>query len=167
MKQKTLSTIQIFTLALSLAATTLYAVNPTQFSGSVHVRTSNTISSKSAKSGDSWVGSVAQDVSRDGVVVVRKATPVTGTIENTIAAKGTPLLRLLRFHIGADPVQAVPYEAEAAPGDNKLIQRMTGWALTGAMGAAAGAGVVGRRGSSREAGQAVIAPETLLNFEVR
>lgn len=180
MKQKTLSSIQTLCLALSLAATTLYAVNPSQFSGSVLVRTSNAITTKNQRTGDSWVGSVAQDVSKDGAVVVRKGTPVTGTIENTKSSQGAPLLRLQLSHIGADPVLSAPYEAEAAPGERKLGRKMTGWALTGALvggilhggkgaavGAAAGAGVGGLRGLSRESGEAVIAPETLLRFEVR
>lgn len=180
MKQKTIQSIQDLVLIASLAATTLFAANPSGFSGSISVRTSNTISSQKAQSGDAWVGSLNNDVIREGKDLLRKGTPVTGILESTKETTGAPILRLRLTAIGAETVQAEPYEAIATPGDRKLGRKMTGWAITGALvgvtlgggkgaavGAAAGAGVGGMRGLSREKGEAVVPSESVLSFRVQ
>src|SRR6202795_2370067 len=50
------------------------------------VRIGQTISSKDAKSGDTWVGTLAADLSVDGKVLALKGAPVQGII---VSAKGS------------------------------------------------------------------------------
>lgn len=55
MKQKTIQSIQDLVIVASLAATTLFATNPSEFSGSISLHTSKTVISQRAQSGDARV----------------------------------------------------------------------------------------------------------------
>lgn len=171
-------TICFLTLCLSLAT----AGNLLDFAGEVRVRTTTTLNSKTIKAGDAWDGSLAADVVRDGNVVLRRGTPVEGTVaeaqSKATAGQGRLVLKLVS--INGQIVKSDAYERTAEVTHKPASKTMTGWAVTGALvggllhggkgaaiGAGAGAGVGAMRSAAAERHDAVIPAETVLNFQLR
>ncbi len=151
-------------LTTILLATTMLAEDIT-------IRTTNALSSKTAKVGDTWVGTVANT-----------GAPAGGIIEEVFTKSSAPQasLGLKLVSIDGQPVNATPYRVEGEVTHRRASRTVTGWALTGALvggvlhggkgaavGAGAGAGVGAARAASPIKSEAVIPAESLLNFHLR
>src|ERR1700731_5047085 len=94
---------------LALVTQALVAQAQTIPSGtSVSVRLGQTISSDKARSGDSWAGTLSNDVVVDGRVVARRGDPVQGRVVDAKASgrlSGTALLSLQLASINGAPVR--------------------------------------------------------------
>lgn len=151
--------------------------------GDISIRTTNQLTTANVKPGDSWVGHVAHDLTRDGEVVVKRGTPVTGIVVDVSTPKDkTPRasLSIKLLAVGADTVDTNAHRAEGGLAGSRPVAKVTGWGAAGAflgsllgggkgalIGAGAGAGLGGLRSRSREKGDAVIPAETLLTFRIK
>ncbi len=165
-------------LLLSVAA-----VAAIPLTGDIRIRTTNQLTTANVKPGDSWVGHVAQDFIRDGEVVVKRGTPVTGIVMEVSTPKDKApraSLSIKLLAVGADTVETTAHRAEGGLSGSRPMAKVTGWGATGAffgtllgggkgalIGAGAGAGLGGLRSLSGEKVDAVIPAETVLTFRIK
>jgi hypothetical protein len=153
----------------------------------ISVRTTNSLSSKSVKTGDQFEATLENGISVEGHTVANRGATVTGTIVNAdeggrVKGKASLTLGLARLHLSNGQTVAIKTNSvvrEAKSGTGKNLKR-TGIA-TGA-GAAIGAIAGGGRGAAIGAGvgagagvatnlatrgpAAEIPAETVLNFSL-
>lgn len=150
---------------------------------SVRVRLGQTISSDKARSGDTWAGTLNDDILVDGRVVARRGDPVQGRVVEAKASgrlSGTALLELQLASINGAPVitstvsrkggshagrDAGAIGGTAAAG--AIIGALAGGGKGAAIGAGAGAGA-GTAGAAATGKKDIRIPvETILTFRVR
>jgi hypothetical protein len=153
----------------------------------VSVRVGQTISSKNAKSGDPWVGTLAADLAIDGNVIAKRGAPIQGIV---VSAKesgrisGVADLQLQLTGITIDekmqPVVTASVGQEGAGhakrngvlvGGGAALGAIIGAAAGGGKGAAIGAGAgaaTGAGGAAATGKKDVAFPvETVLTFTVK
>jgi hypothetical protein len=122
---------------------------------SVSVRLGQTISSDKARAGDSWAGTLSNDVVVDGRVVARRGDPVQGRVVDAKASgrlSGTALLSLQLASINGAPVRTSSVSRTGGSHKGRDAGAIGGTAAAGAIigalaggrGAAIGAGRGGR-----------------------
>ena len=169
---------------LSAALLALVAHAQTIPSGtSVSVRLGQTISSDKARSGDTWAGTLANDVVVDGRVVARRGDPVQGRVVDAKASgrlSGTALLALQLASIKGTPVVTGTVSRKGGSHKGRDTGAIGGTAAAGAIigalagggkGAAIGAGAgaaAGTAGAAATGKKDIRIPvETILTFRVR
>ena len=172
------------TLGLLAAMSALVAGAESIPSGtSVSVRLGQTISSDKARAGDSWAGTLSNDVVVDGRVVARRGDAVQGRVVDAKASgrlSGTALLSLQLASINGATVRTSTVsrtggshkgrDAGAIGGTaaaGAIIGALAGGGKGAAIGAGAGAGV-GTAGAAATGKKDIRIPvETILTFRVR
>ena len=150
---------------------------------SVSVRLGQTISSDKARSGDSWAGTLANDVVVDGRVVARRGDRVQGRVVDAKASgrlSGTALLALQLASINGTPVVTGTVSRKGGSHKGRDAGAIGGTAAAGAIigalagggkGAAIGAGAgaaAGTAGAAATGKKDIRIPvETILTFRVR
>jgi hypothetical protein len=147
----------------------------------IRVRSNVTLHSKTARSGQTWDGSLANDIVKDGVTLYRRGTAVEGIVVSAVSAKAadTARLELKLTAVNGEKLSASTEPVEGTVTKKRASRTMTGWALTGALvggilyggkgaaaGAAAGAGVGAVRAQAKDKSEALIPAETVLTFRV-
>lgn len=149
----------------------------------VSVRLGQTISSDKARSGDTWAGTLNQDVAVDGKVVARRGDPVQGRVVDAKASgrlSGTAALALQLASINNIPVHTSTVSRSGGKHKGRDVKAIGGTAAAGAIigalagggtGAAIGAGAgaaAGTAGAAATGKKDIRIPvETLLTFTVR
>jgi hypothetical protein len=175
---QTISTLSRLVLLMALPAIALAS----SLSGDVSVRTTQPISSKTAKAGDKWTGTVARDLVRDGQLVSRRGANVEGVIDKVKPPEeGVGSTLVLRVtSIDGKPVESEVEQVHGSAPNRKALKKTIGWGTAGALigavlgggkgaaiGAGAGAGIGGLRSLSQGKTDAVIASESVLTFQLR
>lgn len=142
---------------LALVAQALVANAQTIPSGtSVSVRLGQTISSDKARSGDTWAGTLRQDVVVDGRMVARRGDPVRGRVVDAKASgrlSGTALLALQLTSINGAPVTTSTVSRKGGSHKGRDAGAIGGTAAAGAIiGALAGGGKGAAIGAGAGAG---------------
>ncbi len=167
---------------LALVAQALVAQAQTIPSGtSVSVRLGQTISSDKARSGDTWAGTLRQDVVVDGRMVARRGDPVRGRVVDAKASgrlSGTALLALQLTSINGAPVTTSTVSRKGGSHKGRdagaiggtaaagaIIGALAGGGKGAAIGAGAGAGTAGAAATGKK--DIRIPVETILTFRVR
>jgi len=145
---------------------------------SVLIRTTNSLSSGKAQTGQQWQGVLEADLYAGGSRIAKRGATVQGTIVEV--SQSPSLLRLQLTRLDGQSVEAADYEQAGVEKDRGTGRKITGWAITGALvggvlsggkGAAAGAAAGTAVGAARAAGRryeaAEIPAESLLRFEVK
>jgi hypothetical protein len=169
---------------LALVAQALVAQAQTIPSGtSVSVRLGQTISSAKARAGDTWAGTLRQDIVVDGRMVARRGDPVRGRVVDAKASgrlSGTALLALQLTSINGAPVTTSTVSLKGGSHKGRdagaiggtaaagaIIGALAGGGKGAAIGAGAGAGV-GTAGAAATGKKDIRIPvETILTFRVR
>ena len=149
----------------------------------VSVRLGQTISSDKARSGDSWSGTLHNDVVVDGRVIARRGDPVAGKVVDAKASgrlSGTALLALQLTSINGAPVITSTVSRKGGSHKGRDAGAVGGTAAAGAIigalagggkGAAIGAGAgaaAGTAGAAATGKKDIRIPvETVLTFRVR
>ena len=149
----------------------------------VNVRLGQTISSDKAKSGDTWTGTLANDVLVNGNVVARRGAPVQGKVVESKASgrlEGRAILELQLTSFDGTPVVTSTVSSEGgshkgrdakAAGGGAAVGAIIGAIAGGGKGAAIGAGAgaaAGTAGAAVHGKKDVKYPvETVLTFTVR
>ncbi|HEV3316565.1 MAG TPA: hypothetical protein VG488_06330 [Candidatus Angelobacter sp.] len=148
----------------------------------VTVRSGSSLSSGTAQSGQTWEGSLANDVVVNGQTVARAGDRVTGKVTNAkssgrLHAPGILTLRLTA--INGEPVSSSPYGRRGKSHTKSNVTKIGGGAAAGALigalagggkgaaigtlaGGAAGTGVAAYTGKQ----EAVIPAESVMTFTV-
>ncbi len=150
---------------------------------SVSIRLGQTISSDKAQPGDSWSGTLSNDVVVDGRVVAKRGDPVAGKIVDAKASgrlSGTALLALQLNSINGAPVITSTVSRRGGSHKGRDVKAVGGTAAVGAIigalagggkGAAIGAGAgaaAGTAGAAATGKKDIRIPvETILTFRVR
>jgi hypothetical protein len=169
---------------LSLCLLALVAQAQTIPSGTtVSVRLGQTISSDKARSGDTWAGTLSNDVIVDGRVTARRGDPVRGRVVDAKASgrlSGTALLALQLTSINGARVTTSTVSRKGGSHKGRdagaiggtaaagaIIGALAGGGKGAAIGAGAGAGV-GTAGAAATGKKDIRIPvETILTFRVR
>ena len=149
----------------------------------VSVRLGQTISSDKAKSGDSWTGTLANDIVVSGNTVAKKGDPVEGKVVTAEASgrlKGKAVLDLQLSSINGTPVVTSTYGSEGSGHTTRNAASIGGGAAAGAVigaiagggrGAAIGSGIGGAAGAGGAAATGkkdIKYPvETILSFTIK
>lgn len=147
----------------------------------VTVRTSSRLSSEKAHPGDTWTGSIADDIKRDGQLVIARGTPVRGVVDSIEhgSAHVAPSLSLKLTWIGDQAVNYGMYEPAVGNFEKRSTTKtVVGWSLAGALvggilhggkgaavGAGAGAGIGALRGRGGKREPAIIQAESIVRFQ--
>jgi hypothetical protein len=150
---------------------------------SVSVRLGQTISSDKARAGDSWSGTLHNDVVVDGRRIARRGDPVAGKVVDAKASgrlSGTALLALQVTSVNGAPVLTSTVTRQGSSHKGRDVKAVGGTAAAGAIigalagggkGAAIGAGAgaaAGTAGAAATGKKDVRIPvETILTFRVR
>src|SRR5258706_2839636 len=126
----------------------------------IQVRLGQTISSKTAKSGDPWVGTLSADLAFDGKVIALKGAPVKGIVVSAnpsgrLSSPGDVALQLTAVTIDGVEVNVVTGGVEQQGGSHKKRNAaiIGGGAVLGTIiGAAAGGGKSAAIGAARGGG---------------
>lgn len=148
----------------------------------VKVRNTDTISSKTAHSGDKWDGTLASDIKVDGKVVAHKGDPVKGVVKEAVSSgrlSKPGLLRLELTSVNGKSVSTNAWEMEAGSHKKRNAGAIGGGAGLGAIigaiagggkGAAIGAGAGAAAGTAGAAAtgkkEAEIPSETVMTFTI-
>lgn len=175
---KRLKTLAMLT---ALAATVVLAQSIPSGT-TVKVRNTNLITSKTAKSGDKWDGSLDADVRADGKTIARKGDPVQGVVQEAESSgrlSKPGLLRLELTSINGQSVTSNAWEMEAgshkkrnagAIGGGTALGAIIGGIAGGGKGAAIGAGAGAAAGTAGAAAtgkkEAEIPSETVMTFKI-
>lgn len=165
----------------ALAAATVMAQIPA--GRTVQVRIGQTISSATAKSGDTWSGTLAQNVTAGGKVVARRGSAVTGTVATAkssgrLSDPGVLTLRVTRIGTLSVNTSLASYKGKSHTKRNTtaigggaaagaVIGAIAGGGKGAAIGAAAGAGA-GTAGAAATGKKDVEIPvEAVMSFTLR
>lgn len=148
----------------------------------VKVRNTDTISSKTAHSGDKWNGTLVSDIRVDGKVIAHKGDPVKGTVKEAESSGRLSKPGLLRLELTSINGQSVSTNAwvmeagshkkrnAAAIGGGAALGAVIGAIAGGGRGAAIGAGAGGAAGTAGAAAtgkkEAEIPSETVMTFTI-
>jgi hypothetical protein len=149
----------------------------------VNVRLGQTISSERARAGDSWSGTLADDVAANGRVLARRGAPVVGKVVDAKSSgrlSGTANIELQLTSINGTPVitNTVGETGKGHKGRNAkaigggaaagaIIGALAGGGKGAAIGAGAG-GAAGTAGAAATGKKNVSFPvETILTFTIR
>jgi hypothetical protein len=153
----------------------------------VQVRLGQTISSKTAKSGDPWIGTLSADLAADGRVIALKGAPVKGIVVSAnpsgrLSSPGDVALQLTSVTIEGAEVNVVTSTVDQKGGSHKkrnaaligggavlgtIIGAAAGGGTGAAVGAASGAGA-GTAGAAATGKKDVAFPvESMLTFTVK
>lgn len=148
----------------------------------IKVRSTSTISSKTAHTGDKWSGTLASDVSSGGKVVAHRGDPVEGTItkaESSGRLSKPGVLELEVTSVNGNPVTTNGWTTEAGSHKKRNAGAIGGGAALGAIiggiagggkgaaigaGAGAGAGTAGAAATGKK--EVEIPAETIMSFTV-
>lgn len=151
------------------------------------IRITETLDSKTAQTNDAFHGAIATDLGIQGVIALRRGTPVAGRIVDAREAahfKGQALLSLELTEIqrGGDKISVVtnPYTKEGNARGKNTAEKAGGGAAFGAIigalaGGGKGAAIGGLAGAAAGTGvnaatrgqQVQIPTETLINFQLQ
>lgn len=170
-------------LAIAALLTASLAIAQSIPSGTtIKVRSTTTISSKTANSGDKWTGSLNADVKSDGKTIARKGDPVEGTItaaQSSGRLSKPGMLTLEVTSVNGQSVRTNAWTTEAGSHKKRNVGAAGGGAALGAIigaiagggkgaaigaGAGAGAGTVGAAASGKK--EVEIPSETIMTFNV-
>jgi hypothetical protein len=148
------SMLMIATAALAVQAADIPPGTPIQ------VRLGQTISSKTAKSGDPWVGTLSADLAFDGQVFARRGTPVKGIVVSAnpsgrLSSPGDVAVQLTAITVNGQDVNVVTggVAQEGASHKKRNAALIGGGAVLGTIiGAAAGGGKGASIGAASGAG---------------
>ena len=171
-------------LGLAVAPAMLFGQGPAIPAGTnVSIRLGQTISSDKARSGDSFSGTLHQDVVSNGQVIARRGDPVQGKVVEAKASgrlSGTAVLELQLTSINGIPVvtSTVTDKGQGhkgrdlkAAGGGAAVGAIIGAIAGGGKGAAIGAGAGGAAGTAGAAATGKkdirFPVETILNFTIR
>lgn len=153
----------------------------------VPIRVTEALDTKTAQTNDAFHGSLATDLGVEGVIALRRGTPVVGRIVEAREAahfKGQALLSLELTEIQRGglkiPITTETYTKEGAARGKNTAEKVGGGAGLGAVigalaGGGKGAAIGGLAGAAAGTGvnaatrgqQVVIPTETLINFELQ
>lgn len=153
----------------------------------VPVRITESLNSESAQPDDTFHGTLAADLVRDGTVAIAQGTPVLGRVVEAKSAahfKGSALLtlELTRIDMAANKMSVVtdPFSKEGAGRGKNTAEKAGGGAVLGtligalagggkgaAIGAIAGAGAGTGVNAATRGQQVQIPSETLINFTLQ
>jgi hypothetical protein len=149
----------------------------------VRVRLGQTITSEKAHSGDTWSGTMAEDLVVNGSTVARRGDPVQGRVSDAKASgrlEGTSVLELQLTSINGTPVNTENLGSQGGSHKGRNAKAIGGTAAVGAIigaiagggkGAAIGAGAGGAAGTAGAAAggkKDIRYPvETVLTFVIR
>jgi hypothetical protein len=173
--------LKILPVALGLLATLTWAQS-IRSGTTIKVRSTNTISSKTAHSGDKWSGTLASDVTSGGKVVAHRGDAVEGTItkaESSGRLSKPGVLTLEVTSVNGMPVATNAWTTEAGSHKKRNAGAIGGGAALGAIiggiagggkgaaigaGAGAGAGTAGAAATGKK--DVEIPSETIMTFTV-
>lgn len=153
----------------------------------VQVRLGQTVSSKNAKAGDPWTGTLSADLAVDGQVIATKDSPVKGIVVSAnksgrLTSPGDVALQLTSININGTDVNVVTQTVDqkggghgkrnaALIGGGAVLGTLIGAAAGGGKGAAIGAGAgagAGTAGAAATGKKDVAFPvESMLTFTVQ
>jgi hypothetical protein len=149
----------------------------------VNVRLGQTISSDKARSGDTWSGTLADDVAANGRVLARRGDPVAGKVVDAKASgrlSGTADIELQLTSINGRPVTSETVGSTGSGHKGRNAKAIGGGAAAGAIigalagggkGAAIGAGAGGAAGTAGAAAtgkkDVKFPVESILTFTIR
>jgi hypothetical protein len=170
-------------LATAIALMAALAAAATIPSGTtIRVRNTSTISSKTAKSGDHWSGTLANDIRSGDQVIAHRGDPVEGTVTaaNSSGRLSTPgLLTLEVISVNGEPVRTNAWSTEGKSHKKSNAAKIGGGAALGTIigaiagggkgaaigaGAGAGAGTVGAAATGKK--EVEIPSETVMTFTI-
>jgi hypothetical protein len=168
-------------LATAVALTAALAAAATIPSGTtISVRNTSTVSSKTAKSGDRWSGTLANDIRSGDQVIAHRGDPVEGTIitANSSGRLSKPgLLKLDVISVNGESVRTNAWTSEGKSHKKSNAAKIGGGAALGSIigaiagggkgaaigaGAGAGAGTVGAAATGKK--DVEIPSETVMTF---
>jgi len=169
--------------SVTMAAALLVQAQTIPAGTTVSVRLGQSISSDKARSGDTWAGTLRNDIVVEGRVVARRGDPVKGRVVDAKASgrlSGTALLALQLTAVNGAPVitSTVSRKGDSHKGRDAgaiggtaaagaIIGALAGGGKGAAIGAGAGAGV-GTAGAAATGKKDIRIPvETILSFRMR
>lgn len=181
MRRKTLISSLAMLVALALLTPVISAVE-IPAGTKVSVRSTTAMNSATAKTGETWDGSLAKDLEVNGQKLFAAGTAVRGKVTNAKPSgrlQGSGLLTLRLVSIGGTPITSSPHvyrgESHTKSNATKIGGGTAAGAVIGALagggkGAAIGAGVGAAAGTGAAAytgkKEAYIPAETMMTFTV-